>query len=158
MNPFLEQILAKVNAPADLPKADKPIAKAEKPNFAMGKIYAEWCGHCTALAPKWKIVKNVVYKKMPKNRKPVIYEIESETMDAELAKINENRDSSQKVELQGGYPTIFKIVDGKLSYYEGPREVSPMVQWFLQGVSKKSKNGTKGHKKSHKNRTRKNRL
>ena len=59
-------------------------------------------------------------------------------------------DPTEKVAVQGGYPTIFKIVNGVLSYYDGPREVDAMLAWSMQGV--KSPPKTSKHARKHKTR------
>lgn len=140
MNPFLEKLLGNEAQPAQ-PTEHK------SGDMVVGKIYATWCGHCVALEPKWKRMTN----QLRKNKNVVIAEIESETMESDLASLNNNHlpNSDHKVELNGGYPTIFKIVDGKVSYYEGPREVKPMLKWALEGM--------KSHKSyiTHKRKTQK---
>ena len=129
MNPFLEKLLGNEPEEPQNPKQHK------SGDFIVGKIYATWCGHCVALEPKWKTMTN----QLRRNKNVVIAEIESETMESDLASLNSTHlpNSEHKVELNGGYPTIFKIVDGKVSYYEGPREVNPMLKWALEGMTSK---------------------
>jgi thiol-disulfide isomerase/thioredoxin len=141
MNPFIDKILG--NEP-------EPTKISSKNEFVVGKIYATWCGHCVALEPKWKKLTQQLRKNVPKKRNLVIAEIESENMDAGLAALNATHlpNSDKKVELNGGYPTIFKIMDGKVTYYEGPREVKPMLKWVLAGI--KTKSMTQKRHKNHK--------
>ena len=40
--------------------------------------------------------------------------------------------SPVKLSLQGGYPTIFKIKNGGISYFNGNRVLDDMKQWCLQ--------------------------
>lgn len=147
MNPFIDKILG--NDP-------EPTKTSSTNAFVVGKIYATWCGHCVALEPRWKKLTQQLRKNVPKKRNLVIAEIESENMDAGLAALNATHlpNSDKKVELNGGYPTIFKIMDGKVTYYEGPREVKPMVIWALDGLKSKytKKNNTrnKRHRKTEK--------
>lgn len=140
MNPFIEKIIG-TEAPE--------VPKSSEHAFVVGKIYATWCGHCVALEPKWKKFARQLHKIVPKKHNLVIAEIESETMDAGLAALNATHlpNSEQKVALHGGYPTIFKIINKNITYYEGPREVKPMLQWALDGI--KSKSMTQKHKKNH---------
>jgi thiol-disulfide isomerase/thioredoxin len=148
MNPFIEKILG--NVPEK--KTDKPIQPSNKKYlYVIGKIHANWCGHCIALAPKWRKLMKLIKTKIPKTQL-VISDIESETMDNALSILNQKylSGSNQNVEIQGGYPTIFKIVNGKLHYYEGPREVEPMLKWAMKDKPKATKKN-----RSEKNKTRK---
>lgn len=147
MNPFLEKLLGNEPEEPQHPKQHSP------GDFIVGKIYATWCGHCVALEPKWKKMTNQLHKQ----KKVTIVEIESETMESDLAVLNNTHlpNSDQKVELNGGYPTIFKIVDGKISYYEGPREVNPMLKWALEGMKSKKHSMTQKRKKHSRTQKRK---
>jgi len=144
MNPFIEKII-------------HPEASQKQPDvFVVGKIYATWCGHCVALEPKWKKLTRQLRKMVPQKHNLVIAEIESENMDAGLASLNATHlpNSDKKVELNGGYPTIFKIVRGTVTYYEGPREVKPMLKWALDGIKTKSMT-QKRHNHHNRNKTKK---
>lgn len=145
MNPFIEKLLG--NAP-------KPAIAPKKNVFVIGKIYADWCGHCTALAPKWKTLTKILRTKIPK-RQLIISDIEADNVEGGLSTLNQQflSDSDDKVAVQGGYPTIFKIVNNKIHYYEGPRDVAPMLKWALEGRKNKSTKMAR----TRKNKTRKNR-
>ena len=66
--------------------------------------------------------------------------------------------SEEKVALQGGFPTLFKLLDGKLEYFEGNRQANDMMSWYLQGTKQKGgKRSRKKHVKSKKNKKRFNR-
>ena len=116
--------------------------------IVIGKIYADWCGACKQLNPIWVEMKNKInleHKDMFE-----FAEIEEKVMDSEIAKINKTYNVN--LELQGGYPTIFKIANGKLEYYNGAREPDQMLSWF-KGIkqtggidSKKSKKSRKSYK------------
>jgi thiol-disulfide isomerase/thioredoxin len=147
MNPFIEKLLGNV-------PSKPPAIVPHKNTFVIGKIYANWCGHCTDLAPKWNKLTKILRKKIPK-RQLIISSIESENVDNGLSTLNQTylSNSDAKVAIQGGYPTIFKVVNNKIHYYEGPRELAPMLKWALQGRYQQSK---KTHR-TRKNKTRKNR-
>ena len=136
------------------------------PKLVLGKIYADWCGHCRELQPKWEIIENELPKRFPPNSPPLVYKVEDANMDdsatglATMKQYLSNPD--EKVELQQGYPTIFKIVNGKVSYYDGPREVMPIISWAMKGIGEpkilksksisKSKSKTKNMYKGGKHR------
>jgi thiol-disulfide isomerase/thioredoxin len=103
------------------------------------KIYANWCGHCQELAPKWAILK----KGLPKNRFEFI---EIEESESHKRTNFENRIKKQlKV---NGYPTIFKIhPNGPIEYYSGERTPEDMKHWVLSS-NKKSRKGFR-HSRFH---------
>ena len=152
MNPFIDKLLG--NVPSELQKPVEPMQR--KPVAVIGKIHAEWCGHCRALAPKWKKLIKILRTKIPK-RNLIISDIESENIENGLSTLNQRflSNSDEKAALQGGYPTIFKIVDNKIHYYEGPRELAPMLQWALEGMPRFQQSKKTG--RTRKNKTRKNR-
>ena len=57
MNPFIEKLLGNTQPEPKTHTAPK------KNIFVIGKIYANWCGHCTALAPKWNKLTKLLRKK-----------------------------------------------------------------------------------------------
>ncbi len=162
MHRFLEKVMKKTiiedNNRIDI------VAKhqtGKKPTLVLGKIYAEWCGHCKVLEPKWTIIEREIPKRFPPGSKPLVYKVEESNMSDEnvgLATMKtylSNPDAN--VELQDGYPTIFKISRGSLSYYEGPREIGPIITWAMEGVrtKKPSKKTRRSRKKRHSRHTRK---
>jgi len=84
---------------------------------------------------------NQMKKKIGKMVK-VIDDIESRDLDTKLKKINAKFKTD--VSVQEGFPTIFKIQNGKVEYYEGKRTAPELIKWALITFDKKS------HKKSHK--------
>ncbi len=70
----------------------------------------------------------------------------SDDFDAKLAKFNEEHGTD--VAVQGGYPTIYKIQNKNVSYYNGGRTAKEFVHWAL--------GSTGGKKKSKKNKSKKN--
>jgi thiol-disulfide isomerase/thioredoxin len=134
--------------------------KQLNPTLVVGKIYADWCGHCKTLEPKWEIFDKKITKRFDKKNKPLVYKVEESDIDDPAVGLESLRvhlaDPTEKVSVQGGYPTIFKIVNGVLSYYDGPREVGPMIMWAMQGLraTPNSSKHTRRHK-NHKNKTKK---
>lgn len=156
-----------------------------KKPIIIGRIHAKWCGHCKTLDPKWKKmvgnikngVKNGKYRKDPD-----VVDMESHDISqGKLKKFNyDNKEYFGGNEISfDGFPTLFKVKDGKIEYYGGEREPAHMEKWFMQhnennnGIdnvkilnkyySQLSKNmglhkggRNRYYKKTHKTRTRKN--
>ena len=162
MHRFLENVMKKtISEETKKPDGGDVPAKpftGPAPKLVLGKIYAEWCGHCKDLAPKWTVIEKELPKRFPSNSKPLVYKVEESNMnDSELGLETMNlylANSSEKVALQGGYPTIFKIVNGQVSYFDGPREIGPIITWAMEGLrtSKESKKSSKKTRKGRKNR------
>ena len=93
------------------------------------EFYATWCGHCKALAPKYK----ALAKKYKDNDKLVIAKFDATENDA-----------PSDFEFSG-FPTIFFVAAAKNSKpitYEGEREVKNMVE-FLEENATHSLGGSK---------------
>jgi len=103
--------------------------KQHKNIVIVGKVYADWCGHCQALKPEWAKMKKHIHRK--KGRRHVIYEeIEEKQIGKKLNKLNQ----SQHVNVEAnGYPTLFRIENGKVDYYNGNRQSNAMADWYLRG-------------------------
>jgi thiol-disulfide isomerase/thioredoxin len=98
----------------------------------IGKIYANWCGHCRMLKPEWNKMKYNIKNNKPHNMHQIRYiEIEQAQQDTKVDKVNKIylSGSEKKLALQAGYPTIFKISEGVLEYYNGPRNAEMMEKW-----------------------------
>jgi len=109
---------------------------AIKHTVVVGKIHAHWCTHCKALAPEWKKMRYAIEGKTKRthyNTEYVFREIEQSKQESGIAEVNSEflSNSERKLELQGGYPTIYKIRDGKLEYYDGERSYLGMLRWFM---------------------------
>lgn len=110
-------------------------------SFTVIKLYADWCGHCIRMAPEWERLTSKIEKK--KNA-PEIVNIELK----ELFKLDEiNNSLNEKIEVQG-YPTIAKIKNGKISYYNGPRVTNKMLKWILPKSTKTKKKLKKNKRKT----------
>jgi len=110
-------------------RRDKKVNK--KNPVVVGKIYANWCGHCQNMADDWKALKNDLAKRGDAFE---FSEIEQASESRLIPALNEKylKKSPVKVALQGGYPTLFKIKGGNLSYFEGNRTFQEMRDWYLQ--------------------------
>jgi len=111
----------------------------KKPTKIIGKIYANWCGHCNALKPHWEQMKSDL-----KNHEIEIVEIEA----SEIARLAAFK-KKHGIQIDG-YPTIFKIL-GKVEYYKGPRDAESIKQWALLDTMKGGKMGRKRRNKTNKN-------
>lgn len=101
--------------------------KQHKPTI-VGLIHANWCGHCQTLMPVWE----EMVKSMKGNKMFHIVKIESSDADkdARMAHIN-SKISKDSPKLQAnGFPTIFKVKNGKLEYYDKERQSDAMRKWF----------------------------
>jgi thiol-disulfide isomerase/thioredoxin len=108
----------------------------------VGKIYADWCGHCKDLAPEWETMKTNLITQMSGNV-PEFIEIESKDWEA---KRNHLEQKTGKIEFIG-YPTIFKWKKGgKVEYYNGNRTANELTQWIMK------QNGGKRKRKTYKRR------
>ena len=96
----------------ELHSTDEAEDQMKSKELCMVIIYAAWCGHCKRAAPIIKKLSDKV------KGKATIYVIESEKYSGDKAK---------------GYPTILIVKDGKLSKYEGDREVDAMKHALLKG-------------------------
>jgi len=98
--------------------------KSSKP-ITVGLVYAEWCGHCQALKPIWKQLK----QSLSTNPKFNIFELE----DSDVNKESKLKSVSKKTHggsIQvNGFPTLFKILNGKVEYYNGERTLDALLKW-----------------------------
>ncbi|NDH68864.1 MAG: hypothetical protein EBY22_13355 [Gammaproteobacteria bacterium] len=122
--------------------------KPGKTVLVVGKIYADWCGHCVALKPEWAKMKRDIKSAMGRHFKNVHIEFneigdtahnkaKGLTVDGMIEKFNGKHmpNSLEKLALDGGYPTVFKLHKGKLEYYKGSRDAKSLFQWYTQGLS-----------------------
>lgn len=92
-------------------------------------VYADWCGHCNQMKPEWNEMKN----RLGANIETI--EIEDSDFDKEM-KIRELEDrklKGEKLEILG-YPTMFKIQNGRADYYGGNRTADAMTEWAKSRV------------------------
>jgi thiol-disulfide isomerase/thioredoxin len=108
-----------------------------KTKTIIGKVYANWCGHCQALKPEWNKMKSLINK----DANIEIVEIE----ENENEKLNKLKERFPELQING-YPTVFKIHPNKqIEYYTGNRLSFDMKKWATE------KNKTIKNRKSVKN-------
>jgi thiol-disulfide isomerase/thioredoxin len=111
-----------------------------KPKIIIGKVYADWCGHCQLLKPEWKKMKNYIRAK--KGKHGILFvEIEEKQMDRKLKQLK--ADYGLEV-TANGYPTLFKFENGKVEYYNGNRQSNALSKWVLRGGSGDNQNHIPG--------------
>ena len=89
-----------------------------------GKIHWEQCGHCQMLVPEWNIVKDKI--------NIICYDIERNEETYKLPEFNNKYKPQQALQIQGGYPTIYKLpkYGGVIEYYQGQRDNQSILQWL----------------------------
>ena len=98
--------------------------KSSKP-ITLGLVYAKWCGHCQSLKPEWKKLKET----LSKNKKFNIFELEDSDANKE-SKLKSVGKKTHGGSIQvNGFPTLFKILNGKVEYYNGERTLDALLKW-----------------------------
>lgn len=108
----------------------------------IGIIYSNSCYHCTTLLPKWKKMKKNIKNKILLNKikdHPMYLEIEANNINKLNDFNNINRVRLGKDITYSGFPTVFKIYDNNIEYYEGSREPIPMETFFMKEIYSKNK-------------------
>lgn len=147
-----------------------------KHKTVIGKLYSDGCIHCIMMSKAWqdmcaqikrdmKLVESKdVDKKLSNYTKYVspdgnhmveIIEIEANNMDKELPHVKSKY--SPEIDLQGGFPTLFKVRNNVVSYYGGERTAEKMKKWYMMPVSGGNRNTRRNkrkNKKTKKNTTR----
>jgi hypothetical protein len=121
--------------------------------MVVGRIHALWCGHCKNLEPEWAKMKKLLVGGAKKYK---FVSIEQTNEGPHLERLNKHLgivEEEKKVKLNGGYPTIFKAIDGRVEYYEGPRTADKLAEW----VGKVVPGGTKKRRTIQKKRNSKTR-
>jgi len=121
--------------------------KSKKNVLHVGKIYADWCGHCQSLQPEWARMKNDMKLAMGRSLKNIHVEFveigdtpknkaKGLTVEGMITKYNGKHLPKSLEKLKGdGYPTLFKLLNGKLEYYTGNRDAKSMYTWYMNGVT-----------------------
>ena len=121
---------------------------------AVVKFYADWCGHCQDLNPKWNIMTSHL-KKFPGSG------LIASVPENMISKVDCDKDIL-------GYPTIRYMIGGKKRKdYNGKREVADLEKFVKSTLgkgdkkkknkskSKRNKTKRKKRKKTRKNKTKK---
>ena len=87
----------------------------------VGKLYADWCGHCKHMKKDWDIMQNT----LEQDQGPVVLNVESSN-ETDFLNLNPNFEPQ-------GYPTIFKKKPKKhFEYYKGPRNSEAFIIWAMK--------------------------
>ena len=89
----------------------------------VGKLFAEWCGHCKNMTNDWKEMEDSLHNDAKNGQNvPIILNIES-TYENDFTDKNPSFESS-------GYPTIFKKKPKMpFEYYGGARRSKEFIEW-----------------------------
>ena len=102
------------------------------------KIYANWCGHCQDLKPVWAELKNV----LSANKNITMIEIEESEMKEKMGALKNI--CKQDIDV-AGFPTIVKICNKKVEYYQGERSVEGLRAWISKPTAKTIQGGKKNN-------------
>jgi len=144
----------------------------KKTKHLFGKVYAEWCGACKALKPKWDTMVNQLKTNtyLPKEEEQQISDstmVHKNGIVLEIIEINSGDYDNFKTKYSNvlgdlnanGYPTIFrKISHSPVEYYQGDRSPEDLIAWALNETRKEKQNmgGSKRYHHQKHNNTLKN--
>ena len=107
-------------------KTGKALPKIKK-QLIIGKVYANWCGHCQSLKPEWNRMEQDI-QQLPRMNHVIFMKFEEGEKD-KLANFN-----AQHAGLQvSGYPTIFSYNGKGFNYYKGSRDADSLKRWVIGG-------------------------
>jgi thiol-disulfide isomerase/thioredoxin len=109
-------------------KSNKKSKKQHKKHnlLVVGLIHSDTCGHCIAMRPAWDQMKESLRNTL--GNRVLVHEVEASQMPNGLNALRKY--TVQKVQIQGGYPTLYKITGGNVLYYNGPRDHDSMYNWY----------------------------
>ena len=117
--------------------------------FLLIKIHANWCPHCINMIPEWNKLKSSF--KVQAN-KTEVFDVEEQQLH-KLELLNKKYALQEPVSYKG-FPTIVKVHNGKVEYFEGSRDAKNILSWLYTNVKTMDK---KTKRKSKKNKKRRNR-
>ena len=112
------------------------IEKQQKPKVVIGLVYANWCGHCQALKNDEMSPWQQLHSRL--NGPEYEYaEIDADNnRDQDILEVNQRLNPNSQPLKADGYPTIFRIKNGNLDYYNGERSAPELIRWFGGGDDK----------------------
>ena len=126
----------------------KPMEAAAS-EWIVGRLYADWCGHCISMKEAWVALK----KDMEKEGKIKFIDIQDVEIETKLAELNEKYFLNKTGVKSGGFPTIFLFQttnpENPPLYYTGERTKEEMKKWIETNTQ------TKGGKKGGNQKTKK---
>ena len=119
------------------------MSPANKKHVIIGKVYADWCPHCKSLKPEWKKMKKQLKLEMGRSIRGAqidIVEIGDEkskaagkTVGIAIDEFNmkhlPNVMEPEKKLVSSGFPTVFKLCDGNIEYYQGNMTAKELYAW-----------------------------
>lgn len=87
-------------------------------------VYADWCPHCQTMKPEWNEMKN----RLGADVETMEIEDSDFDKDMKLKTLEEQKLNGEHLEIYG-YPTLFKIQNGRADYYGGNRTADAMTEW-----------------------------
>ena len=136
--------MGKTKRSKKLNKNTKKLRKIPKKKIVIGKIYADWCGHCKTLNPEWQQMKDMIKLNSGRSLKNVEFQIHEmgETAENDMRNITLQQQiddfnykhfpNGDKKVASDGFPTLFKICRKRIEYYNGPRMAKELYSWYTK--------------------------
>jgi hypothetical protein len=106
------------------------------------------------MEPAWAELETMTSGKLTKFKNVVkFHNIEAGNLNTEMPMLNKTL-VGQKVNEPNAFPTIYKHENGKVAYYQGAREVEPMMKWVV-GSNNKTRGKRNGKRRQTNGRRRK---
>lgn len=91
-----------------------------------GRIYANWCGHCTNMKPDWRKLKKENKHNM------ICVDIEEQEQSKKVPRFNKFVNPSPALQFASGYPYIFRVVNQQLEEYTSSDRTYDALQAWLK--------------------------